>query len=213
MNCEEFAEMVTDLLQRQPVDEEKRMRALTHARVCSTCSLRMEQEQALTVQLRALARAMAPEEAPVWIEERVLSQFRKRTPSTDRPPRRSWLTASGAIAAGLVLLILSAYFVMLNSPQPEQIHTRTRAIENQGSAPPGRGSSTLRRLVVTDFIPLVDASSMGASERGHLLRVRLDRTALLWIGLPMNEDLAESSILADVLIGDDGLARAVRFVR
>ena len=25
---------------------------------------------------------------------------------------------------------------------------------------------------------------MGASERGHLVRVRLHRTALLWMGLP-----------------------------
>ncbi len=213
MNCEEFAGIVTDLLRRQPVDSEEKLGALTHARVCTACSLRMEQERVLTVQLQALARAMALEEAPIWIEDRLLSQFRKLAPSGDRPARRSWVKASGAIAAGLVLLILSAYFVMLSSTQPEQMHTRTRPVESQGVAPFGREGGSFRPQVVTDFIPLLDASSMQVSERGRLVRVRLERTALLWIGLPMNEDLAESSVLADVLIGDDGLARAVRFVR
>jgi len=32
-------------------------------------------------------------------------------------------------------------------------------------------------------------------------------------GLPVNQERAESRVKADVLIGEDGLARAIRFVR
>ncbi len=215
MNCEEFAEIVPDLLRKQPVASEKELGALTHARVCPACSLRMEQERVLTARLQALARSMAVEEAPAWIEERLLSQFRWLTHSGDRSARRSWSSASGAIAAGLVLLILSAYLVTLSPPQPEQELTGTRPTGAgfEGAAPSGSEGRTLRPQVVTDFIPLMDAYSMEVSGRGHLVRVRLERTALLWMGLPMNENLPEGFVLADVLIGDDGLARAVRFVR
>ena len=104
---------------------------------------------------------------------------------------------------------------MLSPPGSEQGFPGVRPIDAkfEGTAPSGREGRTLRPQVVTDFIPLMDVHSMEVSGRGHLVRVRLERTALLWMGLPMNEDLAESTVLADVLIGDDGLARAVRFVR
>ena len=38
-------------------------------------------------------------------------------------------------------------------------------------------------------------------------------SALATFGIPMNEERAEEAIRADVLLGEDGLARAVRFVK
>ena len=46
-----------------------------------------------------------------------------------------------------------------------------------------------------------------------MVRVRLPRSALAAFGLPMNEQRAEETIQADVVLGEDGLARAVRFVK
>jgi hypothetical protein len=67
------------------------------------------------------------------------------------------------------------------------------------------------REVVTDFIPVVyDPEPV---EHGRMVRVRLPRSALSAFGLPMNEQRAEETILADVVLGEDGLARAVRFVK
>ena len=64
---------------------------------------------------------------------------------------------------------------------------------------------------MTDFIPVVyDPTPI---ERGHLVRVRLPRSAIAAFGLPVNEQHADEPIKADVLVGDDGLARAVRFVK
>jgi hypothetical protein len=67
--------------------------------------------------------------------------------------------------------------------------------------------------VVTDFIPLTDGDSLKQIERGELIRVRMPRTALLKFGLPMNVESAGIPVKADLLVGEDGLARAIRFVR
>jgi hypothetical protein len=41
----------------------------------------------------------------------------------------------------------------------------------------------------------------------------LPRSALASLGLPMNVERANERVKADVLLGHDGLARAIRFVR
>jgi hypothetical protein len=46
-----------------------------------------------------------------------------------------------------------------------------------------------------------------------MVRVELPRSALVSFGLPMNVERADERIKADVLVGDDGVARAIRFVR
>ncbi|MBA3806329.1 MAG: hypothetical protein H0X14_11540 [Acidobacteria bacterium] len=65
----------------------------------------------------------------------------------------------------------------------------------------------------TDFIPLTYEASQGAMDGGHVVRVELPRTALAQFGLPVNAERTAESVTADVLLGDDGLARAIRFVR
>jgi hypothetical protein len=55
----------------------------------------------------------------------------------------------------------------------------------------------------TEFIPLTYVTDRTAMESG---------TALLALGLPMNVDRAGETIKADVVVGDDGLARAIRIV-
>jgi hypothetical protein len=69
------------------------------------------------------------------------------------------------------------------------------------------------REIATDFMPLSYDSGAMAMESGHVIRVELPRSALVSMGLPMNLERAGEPIKADVLMGDDGVARAIRFVR
>lgn len=64
---------------------------------------------------------------------------------------------------------------------------------------------------VTDFIPLAGAPAPPL-ESGQLVRVQLPRSALASLGLPVNVERANEPVKADVLLGNDGLARAIRFV-
>jgi hypothetical protein len=67
---------------------------------------------------------------------------------------------------------------------------------------------------VTEFISLVaDAPAGTPLESGQLVRVQVPRAALASLGLPSNIERGNEPIKADVLLGGDGLARAIRFVR
>lgn len=67
--------------------------------------------------------------------------------------------------------------------------------------------------IATDFIPLNYAADLSNLDSGRVVRVELPRTALARYGLPMNAERAGEPVKADVLLGEDGLARAIRFVR
>lgn len=67
---------------------------------------------------------------------------------------------------------------------------------------------------VTDFISLVAGAPTGMPlESGQLVRVQMPRAALASLGLPLNAERGNEPVKADVLLGGDGLARAIRFVR
>jgi hypothetical protein len=65
---------------------------------------------------------------------------------------------------------------------------------------------------VTDYIPRTYLADATALDSGTVLRVELPPSALIAMGLPMNVDRADSPVKADLIVGDDGVARAVRFV-
>ena len=68
--------------------------------------------------------------------------------------------------------------------------------------------------IATEFMPLVPGGTSGAVDGAQLMRVELPRAALASMGLPVNVDSGSGErVKADVLLGDDGLARAIRFVR
>jgi len=74
-------------------------------------------------------------------------------------------------------------------------------------------SQPVEREITTDFIPVGYGSALDLQEGGQLIRVELPRSALARFGLPMNMNRADEKIKADVLVGPDGLARAIRFVQ
>jgi hypothetical protein len=67
--------------------------------------------------------------------------------------------------------------------------------------------------VATDFLPLTFVDDSRAPESGHVVRVKVPRSALIAFGVPMNMERAGELITADLVVGDDGLARAIRFVQ
>ena len=67
--------------------------------------------------------------------------------------------------------------------------------------------------VATEFFPLTFIADSRALESGQVVRVRMPRSALVSFGVPMNVERAGELVKADVVIGDDGLARAIRFIQ
>jgi hypothetical protein len=81
------------------------------------------------------------------------------------------------------------------------------------AAAPVLPTADAEREVATDFVPVGYGSALDLQDGGQLVRVELPRFALARFGLPLNMDRADEDIKADVLVGADGLARAIRFVK
>ncbi len=67
--------------------------------------------------------------------------------------------------------------------------------------------------VATEFIPFMAVGGISPEEQQQLVRVKLPRSALETFGLPVNRERARDPVQADVLLGEDGMVRAIRFVR
>ena len=99
-----------------------------------------------------------------------------------------------------------------NPPKPQPRREEVKLPKSQDS--PAVAANTEAREVATDFVSLGYGSTpLDLQDGGQLVRVELPRSALARFGLPMNMDRADERVKADVLVGADGLARAIRFVK
>ncbi|HEX8476510.1 MAG TPA: hypothetical protein VF666_21110 [Pyrinomonadaceae bacterium] len=89
------------------------------------------------------------------------------------------------------------------------------ASDNRHARRAGQSSATgaVETEIATDFFPLAGAMTLRQTDSGHVVRVELPRSALASFGLPVNTERLGERVKADVLFGDDGIARAIRFVR
>lgn len=67
--------------------------------------------------------------------------------------------------------------------------------------------------VKSEFVPLTYLNSATAMESGMVVRVEVAREQLASLGLPFDLERAGDIIKADVVLGDDGVARAIRLVQ
>jgi hypothetical protein len=153
----------------------------------------MPQERSLNRALRALAEA-EPREAPAYLEQRLLAAFRARR---RRRSLERWGIGAAAVAIAACLAL-----VMLLAP-----HLPGRA----PSASPAVAASL--PLETAEFVPLPDADMDLPLEEATVVRVELPLSALAAIGMPVTDARSGERIEADILLGQDGLARGVRFVQ
>jgi anti-sigma factor RsiW len=68
------------------------------------------------------------------------------------------------------------------------------------------------REFVTEFFPVMQGGELIPLESGQIVRVRMPRSNLIPLGIPFNQERASETVKADVLLSNDGLARAIRLV-
>ena len=71
----------------------------------------------------------------------------------------------------------------------------------------------VNREIATDFMPLGYLNPATLQDGGQIIRVELPRSSLVNFGLPVNMNRYHEKVKADVLLGADGLAHAIRFVQ
>ncbi|MGA9994969.1 MAG: hypothetical protein WBP93_06125 [Pyrinomonadaceae bacterium] len=108
-------------------------------------------------------------------------------------------------------LMQNASFKRDSSRRANRVDVVNRS--NEGVRPVEPANNAGNAEVATDFMPLTYDAAVAPLDSGHLVRIELPRTALLSMGLPMSVERQNEYVKADVLMGEDGVARAIRFVR
>ncbi|HEY7180878.1 MAG TPA: hypothetical protein VIC84_05640 [Blastocatellia bacterium] len=87
---------------------------------------------------------------------------------------------------------------------------RKRSAEGSLDRPPANDAAP--REFVTQFFPVIQGGDLIPLESGRIVRVSMSRSNLIPLGIPFNQERANETIKADVLLSNDGLARAIRLV-
>ena len=183
----------------------------------------------LQARLKALARE-SMRAAPPSVEAALAAEFRRRHYRNRGRRGTWWYWAVGAAAACLLAVVgvvrfdrpsAAPHAVATVAPapaarpaiQPDSVPVRKglRTAARQTEKPMPATTPKARPEIATAFIPV--SYGVGPGEPASMVRVRLPRSALLSFGLPMNAERASEPVIADVLLGEDGVARAIRFVR
>jgi len=148
-----------------------------------------EANRLLVRTLRAVAEEDASIGASASIHTRLLEEVRSIAAARRRRKRAAFV----AIAAALLIAVaVPARRMLSRRPANPQIVAE----------------------VTTEFLPLLYS---GVPARNvQMVRIAVPRAALASFGLsPLEapDRTSSETVLADILVGDDGLARAVRFVR
>ncbi|MEP6635348.1 MAG: hypothetical protein ABJB97_01390 [Acidobacteriota bacterium] len=94
---------------------------------------------------------------------------------------------------------------------------RTKAHQTKArpdaSPNPGDIAGLQQGEVASAFVPLGYMSPVSFQDGGQIVRVELTRAAMANLGFAVNMDRYNERVKADVLVGNDGLARAIRIVQ
>ena len=147
--------------------------------------------------------------APARVEARLLAAFRGQAGLAAHSrrwwtPLAAWAATAAVVAAAAVLL-----FVHERRPAPQPLTATELAAldwrdgwQEEGDAEAASG----------EFIPLPNAARLAPNEDVNLVRVEVPRSTMIALGYPVAADRAAELVQADVVLGSDGLARAVRFL-
>jgi hypothetical protein len=190
MNCEEYWNDET-------AGPEPAVDFDAHLAACPSCAARYAAGRPLVEGLRLLAADGKRVSAPPRVEANLLRAYRARYGQRVPPARESryWWAAAAA-----VLLAAAAFWIGVRPPRPPLVAANApfaAAVLNEDDA---------------GFIPLPGAAGSSQDDDVDLVRVELPRSAVTALGIPANDFGDASSVEAEVLVGPDGMARAVRFL-
>jgi hypothetical protein len=231
VSCAVFADVLVDLARDVPMEPAVRASALGHAASCRECGARLAEQRMLSTDLVALAAAEEGQQTPAWIETSLLARLRAKDGwdvtqregeasggatqrgrryrlrasggsqggATQRPPaqlRRRW-TWTSLTAAAVLLAVVGLLTAQKGPATPPRMAAETT------TASPASGDGSFLALSYGDSLADLDAV--------QVVRVEVQPTALASLGWTLGAE-SDGPVEADLLVGQDGVARGIRFV-
>jgi hypothetical protein len=232
MSCHQIEPFIVDFARGATSDQLREDALKRHLLGCPSCTGLIERERAMSAALRRLAESLdGPPPNPAQ-EEALLAIFdQARVGSAPHAHAPLWM---GAIAATLILGAVATLFVRLPSRIPQAVDSSvpqaavvsvaggplssSPALVASGDERPTRTLPVPRVAeepdiaAAADFVLWPGAAAWPPFESGELVRVTLPLDALPALGFAPPA-AAGAVVQADVLVGQDGFARAIRLVQ
>ncbi|MEO8096741.1 MAG: hypothetical protein ABI811_03505 [Acidobacteriota bacterium] len=151
----------------------------------------METQKRLSAAFASYAAKSAEATPPIGIEQAVLAEFDRVTRARQKTRQQKttrWILAASAAAAA----VLAVWAMLPGTSTPTPV-----------SNPPVVAES--------DFVPIPYVTALAPYERIEVVRMNVPVAALIAAGLPFQGDPGAQAT-ADVVVGQDGRARAVRLI-
>ena len=196
MNCQEYWNTMPEF-----DGGEHQPRLAAHLLECPDCERRMQDQRELAAGLRAVAAGFRKMEAPPRVEAKLVAAFRAQNGITPIRGRRAWIPTLTWVAAFAAMLALG--FFLIHEREPEAARSTASRVERASLEMPADFEG---------FIPLPNSDALQANEEMDVVHVEVPRSAMLAVGVEVSADRAGEMVQADVMLGTDGVARAVRFL-
>jgi len=215
MKCEEFEAIGLERngLRMSELDESLRQAAAKHAAECSSCAALQESWQETRLALQLLRETTREARTPQRVEMRLRQEFGVR--------HRTAKNRSAAIFAAWALATAAVLFAGVSWWNWKVAQTQRGNIAAENTVKPNAVAP-----VISASNPDDDATLIAGNENGDftllpgsmpqevddaaVVRVGMQRGALSALGLPVNEERVGDWIQVDLLVGQDGLPKAVR---
>jgi hypothetical protein len=217
MKCEEFEAIGLERsgVGMNELDTALRQEAAQHASQCAGCAALQESWREARGALQALREATRDARTPQRVEMRLQQEFQMRHRTIKR--RSTAIFAAWALATAAVLFAGVSWWnwrltqthdtAAKNDVKPNAtVPTVTPAVNPiETSEEP----TLIADNNIGDFTLLPDSLPQETDDSA-IVRVGMQRGALSALGLQVNEERANDWIQVDLLVGEDGLPKAVR---
>ncbi len=221
VKCREYEMALMDLARQRPVDAATRASLASHVESCGRCRHLLDSQIRLSAAAGAMAEDASRWNAPFRVEQAVMAEVR-----AVRVPRRRFVygLAGAAIAASLVLVwtmnrtapkpvsrlaVKAPISVSMGANEtrmiPAQIVTKRKI---------GRKHLAAGLTIAPEqpFIAIPYTMPLEPYEQAAVVRMDVPAMALIAVGLPVEGADPSARVQTDVLVGQDGRARAVRLI-
>jgi hypothetical protein len=187
MNCQESRANLIEFVRSAAAGSPRDAALAGHLQVCADCARFVDEQLTLHSALASLAAQTASAPAPENLEARLLSEFDAASRARPRPVHRWFLATAAALAAAMVGALL------IHHPVP---------VPNSAEAP----------AADRPFVQIPYVTPRAPYERAEVMRMNVPLTALIAAGFEVHTAEVGAAVSADVLVGQDGRALAIRLV-
>lgn len=237
MTCRTVAPSLVDLARGIVLDADRQADVDRHLRECRRCAARLAEERAMSAALGRLAQVLG-EPAPdpqserallaafdaAWTEPRAVAHARAWQPLAAAAvvalgATAAWMTANrlaGVHGPDTASPRIAAAAPRVESPAaqpaaslPSDTHAAPAAVKTAAARRVSAHHGPAASRDASAFVPWPGAETLPTFESGHLMR--LDLPTSMAISLGLTPPAAQAGVVrADILVGQDGFARAVR---